>query len=79
MKRIDSDILTQFAENLKVIRKNRNLSQEDLADLAGVHRTYIGMIERREKNITLISLEKISKALQINIEDLIKNNHDANK
>jgi transcriptional regulator with XRE-family HTH domain len=42
-----------------------NLSQESLAKKAGLHRTYIGMIERAEKNITLVNVEKIAKALDI--------------
>jgi len=52
----------------------RNLSQEDLADKAGLHRTYIGMIERAEKNITLINVEKIANALEISIKDFF---HDS--
>jgi len=45
------------------------LSQEELATRAGVHGTYIGMIERAEKNITLENIEKIAKALKISIAD----------
>ncbi len=51
-------------------RVKQNLSQEELAERAGVHRTYIGMIERAEKNITLQNIEKIAKALGINITHL---------
>ena len=46
------------------------LSQEELAARAEVHRTYIGMIERAEKNITLVNIEKIAHALEIKIKDL---------
>lgn len=49
----------------------RGLSQERLGELAKVHRTYIGMIERAERNITLTSMEKIAKALKMDIRDLI--------
>jgi len=52
-------------------RKKSGLSQEQLAEKANVHRTYIGMIERAEKNITLANIEKIAKALKIKISDLI--------
>lgn len=52
------------------LEKKRNLSQEQLADMAGVHRTYIGMVERAEKNITLRNIKKIAKALGVNIKDL---------
>lgn len=65
-------ILVQFGNKVQKYRKNLNLSQEKLAEKAGVHRTYIGMIERAEKNITLINIEKISKALNIEIFELLK-------
>ena len=63
-------ILLQFGQRVQKIRKARNLSQEQLADLAGVHRTYIGMIERAEKNITLRNIERIAKALKVDIKEL---------
>lgn len=65
------NILIQFGNNVRRIRKQKSLSQEELADLAGLHRTYIGMIERGEKNITLNNIEKIAKALEVNIKDLL--------
>lgn len=63
-------ILLAFGQRVQELRKERNLSQEQLADLAGVHRTYIGMIERAEKNITLCNIERIAKALKLDIKDL---------
>ncbi len=63
-------ILLLFGQRVQEIRKARNLSQEKLAELAGVHRTYIGMIERAEKNITLCNIEKIAKALKVEIKEL---------
>lgn len=62
-------ILLAFGRKVHDFRKERNLSQEQLAEVAGLHRTYIGMIERAEKNITLCNIEKISKALKIDIKD----------
>lgn len=50
-------------------RLKKGLTQEALASRAGVHRTYIGMIERAEKNITLENIEKLAKALGIRIAD----------
>lgn len=63
-------ILLAFGRRVQELRKERNLSQEQLADLAGVHRTYIGMIERAEKNITLCNIKRIAKALKLDIKDL---------
>ncbi|MFI3332150.1 MAG: helix-turn-helix transcriptional regulator [Rikenellaceae bacterium] len=68
---MDDNILIQFGCNVQKLRKSKGLSQEKLAELAGLHRTYIGMIERAEKNITLRNIEKISKALNVNCKDLL--------
>jgi transcriptional regulator with XRE-family HTH domain len=65
----NSKILIFFGERVRELRPKKNLSQEQLANLADVHRTYIGMIERAEKNITLINIEKIAKALEIELKD----------
>ena len=65
-------ILLLFGHNVQKYRKAQDLSQEKLAELAGVHRTYIGMIERAEKNITLCNMEKIAKALNNSISKLLE-------
>ncbi|RLD04535.1 MAG: transcriptional regulator [Chloroflexota bacterium] len=64
-------ILEKFGQKVRNERLKQNLSQEKLAARAGVHRTYIGMIERAEKNITLINIEKISQALNVSISSLL--------
>lgn len=66
------DVLIKFGSKVRNQRIKLGLSQEDLASRAKVHRTYIGMIERAEKNITLINIEKIAKALGISSDELIK-------
>ena len=66
------NILIIFGEKVREIRKEKGLSQEELAHKADLHRTYIGMIERAEKNITLLNIEKIANALQINISNLLE-------
>lgn len=63
------EVLIKFGQKVREERSKLNLSQEELAARAGVHRTYIGMIERAEKNITLESIEKIARALKISIAD----------
>lgn len=67
-----TDVLIKFGERVRDLRKERGLSQEQLAFKADLHRTYIGMIERAEKNITLINIEKIANALDVPISDFLK-------
>lgn len=64
------EILVKFGKKVREERKKLGYSQEVLAEKAGVHRTYIGMIERGEKNITLANIQKVSKALKIKISKL---------
>ncbi|MXV37118.1 helix-turn-helix domain-containing protein [Flavobacteriaceae bacterium Ap0902] len=68
------DILRQFGSRVRDIRKSKGLSQEELAHRANLHRTYIGMIERAEKNITLINIEKIANALDVKMIEFFKRN-----
>lgn len=67
-----SEILIKFGKRVREERHKQKFSQEELASRAGVHRTYIGMIERAKKNITLENIDKIAKALNIGISDLLK-------
>lgn len=64
------EILIKFGQRVRQLRKEKNLSQEELSFKADLHRTYIGMIERAEKNITLVNIEKIAKALNVDIKEL---------
>ncbi len=66
------EILVKFGNRVRELRKERGLSQEKLSFKADLHRTYIGMIERAEKNITLLNIEKIANALEVSINDLFK-------
>lgn len=63
------EVLIEFGKKVRNERLRLGLSQEELASRANVHRTYIGMIERAEKNITLENIEKIAKALNISIAE----------
>jgi transcriptional regulator with XRE-family HTH domain len=63
-------ILVAFGERIRELRKEKGISQEELSYKADVHRTYIGMIERAEKNLTLTNIEKIAKALDVDIKNL---------
>lgn len=68
------EILVKFGARVREIRKRKGLSQEELAFKAGLHRTYIGMIERAEKNITLVNIEKIANALETHVKGLFFDN-----
>ena len=64
------EILFKFGNKVREERLKRNLSQEEFAVKIGVHRTYIGMIERAEKNITLLNIKKIANALKLPLSKL---------
>ena len=66
------DICIKFGNRVRKLRIAQGLSQETLAQKAGLHRTYIGGIERGERNISLINIQKISIALHVTIEDIMK-------
>jgi len=66
-----SDIKIEVGFKILITREKRRLTQEKLASLAGLHRAYIGQVERGEKNIGLRNLEKIANALGVKIEELL--------
>jgi len=66
----DDDIIERIGLNITIIRERQGLTQEKLAELAGLHRAYIGQIERGEKNIGLKNLHKIAVALSVNVKEL---------
>lgn len=61
----------RFAHRLRVQRLEVGLSQEELADLAGLHRTYIGSVERAERNISIDNMERLAHALKLDVSDLL--------
>jgi transcriptional regulator with XRE-family HTH domain len=68
---MNSKILRQFGDKVKSLRKSKGWSQETLAKKAGLHRTYIGSIERSERNVSLINIERIARALSKVPKDLV--------
>jgi len=64
-------VLKKFGEKVQKVRKSKGISQEKLADKIALHRNYVGMIERGERNPTIRTLYKLSKALQANSSDLL--------
>lgn len=70
---LEKKALLKLGGHIRYIRKASGLSQEKLAEKMGVHRTYIGMIERGEKNPTYITILRLACALKISISELVKN------
>ena len=67
------NILTDFGHRLKAIRTERGLTQEKLAELSGLHRTYVGAVERGERNISLKNIHALALALDVPLSELFKN------
>lgn len=65
-----TDLHRKFGQKIQTLRRERGLTQEDLADLVGVDRSYMGFLERGEKNATLDKIGKIAKALHIKLKEL---------
>lgn len=63
---------TILAANLRRLRESRGISQEELGSRAGLHRTYIGAVERAERNITLATLQRIATALDVDPVSLLR-------
>lgn len=66
-----TQLLKRFGKRVRELREARGWSQEELAERSDMHRTYIGMIERAEKNITLMNINKIAQAFSISIPELL--------
>ncbi len=67
-----SDARKIFASRLRQIRRIKGLSQEELANRAGLHRTYVGSVERGERNISIDNMQCLANALEIDIIELLK-------
>lgn len=69
---MEGDLQRAVGRNLRAYRLERGLSQEAFADMVGVHRTYMGGLERGERNLTLRSLERIAERLRVAPLDLLR-------
>ena len=66
-------VLQTIAINIRTLRKEQGLSQEGLAEQTGLHRTYVGAVERAERNVTLLTLCSFAKALNTSLPELLTN------
>ncbi len=66
-----SDVAVRFGQRLREVRKGRGISQEKLAELAGLHRTYVSSVERGERNISLLNIESLARALGVKMAELM--------
>lgn len=69
---MEGDLQRAVGRNLRRYRQERGLSQEAFADLVGVHRTYMGGLERGERNLTLRSLERLAEVLKVEPLELLR-------
>ena len=70
-----SQLHLAFGERVRSLRKAEDLSQEGLADRAGLDRTYVGGIERGERNVSLANIEKLARALKLTVSELFNDVH----
>jgi transcriptional regulator with XRE-family HTH domain len=61
-----------FASNVRRVRLRLGLTQEELADRSGLHRTYVGSVERGERNISIDNMERLASALDAEVEELLR-------
>ena len=66
-----SDVQLRFGRKLRTARQKKAVSQERLADLAGLHRTYVSSVERGQRNISLVNIEKLAVALGVSMAELM--------
>ncbi len=62
----------RFADNVRKVRRGKGISQESLAELSGLHRTYVGAVERGERNISIDNMERLAFALGTSLAELLK-------
>ncbi|MEX0718867.1 MAG: helix-turn-helix transcriptional regulator [Planctomycetaceae bacterium] len=72
MRRSSIDLLVRFGERVRELRKKQGLSQEGFAQRCGLDRTYVGGIERGERNLALRNVELIAKALGLTVSELFE-------
>jgi transcriptional regulator with XRE-family HTH domain len=65
------DVTVRFGKRLREVRARKGISQERLAELAGLHRTYVSSVERGERNISLVNINCLARALGVKMAELM--------
>jgi transcriptional regulator with XRE-family HTH domain len=71
LRKPSSPLTATLAENIRAFRQANSLSQEEFADMCGLHRTYVGSVEREERNVTLSTLEVFASVLGVSVPQLL--------
>ena len=69
---MSDDVKKKFGERVRIARKQIGWSQEELADSCGLHRTYVGAVERGERNVCLINIVQFARALRVKPSELME-------
>ena len=69
---LDQPLINAFGKRIRTLRTDRGLSQEQLAELTGFHRTYIGMIERGERNLSLSNVGVFAKVFEMSVSEVLR-------
>lgn len=69
---MEESILKKFGKRVRELRTERSLTQQQLADISGLHKNYIGMVERGERNPSLLNIDVLAKSLEMDISDLMR-------
>jgi transcriptional regulator with XRE-family HTH domain len=73
-----SDVLVRFGKRLRQIREKVGVSQEKLAEMAELHRTYVSSVERGKRNISLLNIDRLARALGVSLRELMPDNRRDN-
>jgi transcriptional regulator with XRE-family HTH domain len=76
LRKPSKQLVRILSKNIRRLRREQGLSQEELSELCGLHRTYVGSVERGERNVTLSTLEAFSDALGVSVPQLLTEKDD---
>ena len=64
--------MIKFGQRVRELRQERNLTQQQLADISGLHKNYIGMVERGERNPSLLNIDILARSFKVDISELME-------